>query len=122
MPYIELVTNKKVEKATENSLNREFGRIIELMPGKSEQWLMIHIEDEAKLCLGGSTDSAAIVSLSAFGREQTAECYDSLTAAITESCSRLLDVAGERIYVRYSTTAHWGWSGRNFILKPDKMV
>ena len=43
MPYCEILTTTKVEKAEEMKLNHEVGRIIEQIPGKSERWVMTHI-------------------------------------------------------------------------------
>jgi len=118
MPYIEVVTNAKLEKASCDKLNEALGKLIEIIPGKTENWLMIHLEDEAKLCFAGDSETpAAIATLKAFGRELSAECYDQLTSAMTEKCTALLGVSPERFYVEYESTTHWGWNGKNFQLK-----
>ena len=118
MPYIEVVTNVKLEKNNCDELNRTLGKLIEIIPGKTEKWLMVHLEDEAKLCFAGDSESpAAIAFLKAFGRELSPEIYDELTAAVTEKCAGLIGVAPERFYVEYEYTSHWGWNGKNFQLK-----
>ena len=115
MPFIRMSTNIEVNAAQESDLRSGLGRIIELIPGKSERWLMIEIVDNARLGLGGDTDTpAAIFTLKAFGKEQSNECYDALTEAICALCHDRLGILPDRIYVEYEVTGQWGWNGRNF--------
>ena len=118
MPYIEIVTNVSAGKERIAELAGSMGKAIELMPGKSEKWLAVHVEDLAELSFGGDGDRpAAVVTVKAFGAEQSDGCYDALSGVITDSCSALLGVEPERIYVEYEQTRHWGWNGKNFSSK-----
>lgn len=118
MPYIEIITNTRVEKAAAAALVKELGEIIALIPGKSEQWLMVHIEDQATLSFAGDLEKpAALATLKAFGVEQSEDCYAALTKAISAACTRLLGVEAARLYTEYETTSHWGWNGANLKLK-----
>ncbi len=114
MPFIQVISNQKLTPENTEVLKAKLGETISIMPGKSESWLMVQICDGEKLFFSGSGDPAAIVNLSSFGREQTDECYDRLTEEITEICSSVLDVPGERCYVKYESTLHWGWNKKNF--------
>ena len=119
MPYIEVITNTKLEEESCDKLNATFGKLIEIIPGKTEKWLMIHIKDGAKLCFAGDCKApTAIVTLKAFGHELEKEYYDNLTEAITKNCVEILGVSPERFYVEYESIRHWGWNGCNFRLKP----
>lgn len=115
MPFIEILTNKTLRPEQHTALQHRMGELISLMPGKSEQWLMVHIEDGASLCFAGDAGKTAVMAqLRAFGAEQSAECYDALTEAVTAACTELLEAAPERVYVEYEVTSHWGWNGKNF--------
>lgn len=115
MPYIRFGTNVPVTKAQEQELRERLGRLIELIPGKTEKWLMVEIDDSLRLGLGGdSVLPTAMVTLKAFGREQNDECYDALTKAICEAGEIIIGVAPERLYVEYEVTRQWGWNGKNF--------
>ena len=37
-----------------------------------------------------------------------------MTAAITDILSKELQIAPNRIYVKYEEVAYWGWNGNNF--------
>lgn len=114
MPYCEIITTAKIDKQLDMKLSHELARIIELVPGKQERWVMTHIEDEARMSLGGiNTENSAMVTLSTFG-ELTSEQYNMLTKELCASASKLLNVAPDRIYVRYESIIHWGWNGENF--------
>lgn len=114
MPYCEILTTTKVEKAEEMKLNHEMARIIELIPGKSERWVMTHIEDEARMAFAGTNEEpAAMITVKTFG-ELLADQYDMLTKEICTSISTALQVPQDRLYVKYEPIYHWGWDGGNF--------
>lgn len=115
MPFIRMSTNSGVNAEQEAKLRSGLGKIIELIPGKTERWLMIEIADNARLGLGGDADTpAAIFTLKAFGKEQSNECYDALTQTICALCRECLGISPDRIYIEYEVTGQWGWNGRNF--------
>ena len=114
MPYIHLCTNREISGEKGEKLKSCFGKRIELIPGKSEQWLMVRIEDNCRLWFAGGNSPAAIMTLKAFGGELRGECYDALTSALIGDVSTELDIPEDRIYIEYENTMHWGWNGRNF--------
>lgn len=114
MPYCEVLTTTKIGKPEEKALDREIARIIELVPGKSERWVMVHIEDQARMSFAGSCEEpAAMVTLKTFG-ELEPEMYDLLTQEFCARLSERLHVPRDRIYVVYEPIAYWGWDGKNF--------
>lgn len=114
MPYFEVKTNLAVESETKDALCRELGRIVELIPGKSADWVMTHLEDRTSLHFSGdSAQPAALVFFRSMG-DLEAEYYDLLTAEICASVNKLLDIDPKRVYVIYASSAHWGWDGKNF--------
>lgn len=113
MPYIHIATNVPVSTAGGETIRREMGRAITALPGKSEQWLMVRLEDDARLWMAGSDAPAAMVQVGVYGGAD-AEACDSLTGRITDVLEAVLAVDPARIYVQYAQTEYWGWNSRNF--------
>ena len=113
MPYINLKTTEKISKEKEDTLAKEFGRLIELLPGKSDEWLMSEFSGERRISFRYENSPAAMIEISVFGKCR-AEDYNRLTAALTETVSRELSIRTDRIYVKYTECEHWGYDGENF--------
>lgn len=113
MPFIQVKTNIKIEKTAEIDLKTLLGRDIELLPGKSETWLMVEIEDSRKLYFQGSDAPCAIVEVKVYGGSDK-KSYQKFTEKVTHDLHALLGLSPERIYVEYEETPHWGYAGDNF--------
>ena len=114
MPFIDLKTTKTISEDNEARLRAEFGKIIELIPGKSEKWLMLNFEDCRRMAFAGTADrDTAYVNVELLG-STTDEVYDKLTRAICDAVSGELKVPYDRIYVKYAELKHWGFAGENF--------
>lgn len=113
MPFIHLKTTEKISKESEERLQREFGELICLLPGKSEEWLMTEFSDKCRLHFKGECEGVAIIEISVFGKCE-AEDYNKLTKAITNAVFFELLIPGDRIYVKYTECEHWGYDGENF--------
>ena len=82
MPYIGMKTNIKLDDNERTALKAAFGTAIENIPGKSENWLMVAIEDEVPLWFRGDGDrKLACLEVRLFGKAKN-EAYDRLTAAL----------------------------------------
>jgi len=94
-------------------LKAELGRMITTLH-KSETYLMVGLEDEYDLWLGGKKlDKGAYVSVSLFGNAPS-DAYDKLTGQICNLYERELGIPGNCIYVTYHPITDWGWNGNNF--------
>lgn len=113
MPYINVTTTEKIPNAAAQSLKEKLGEAISIIPGKSEKWLMINLDGEKTLSLGGSFESCAIAQISIYG-SSTGESYNHLTAQVTKILNEILNVPKDRIYVSYSECKYWGFAGSNF--------
>lgn len=114
MPYCEVITTAKVEKDAEAQLHHALAAVIEKIPGKSERWVMIHLEDQARMAFSGDNSApAAMLTVKTFG-ELEAEAYDLLTQEFCAAAEKLLSVPADRVYVVYEPIRHWGWNSRNF--------
>ena len=114
MPFIDTKTSVKVTDEKRELLKSKLGKAIELIPGKTEKWLMLSFEDEVKMYFAGDASSdMAYIEVSIFGSAEE-KYYESLTKEITNIFGEVLSISPDKIYVKYETTTNWGWNGRNF--------
>lgn len=114
MPYINLKTNTKINSEKELILKTKLGKAIELIPGKSENWLMLCFEDNCRLFFKGSnSENIAFVEVKIFGSPNN-EAFNNLTKEITSIINEELNIDPTQIYVKYETTNYWGFNGNNF--------
>ena len=114
MPMIITKTNTSITKEQEATLTRAFGEAIALLPGKSEEWLMLSFEDGARMAFRGVSDrELCYIEVNLLG-VATREAYDNLTARLCEVVSETLGVPGDGIYVKYEEAKTWGYDGFNF--------
>ena len=111
MPYCNIKTTVKVENKKE--LSKALTKVTELIPGKTENWIMTSIDDEAVMTFAGTDDPCALITLKTYG-EPARKYYDMVTAGFTETVSSLLGIQPDRIYVDHEPIKTWGWNGANF--------
>lgn len=113
MPFINTKTNVKVTDEQRLNLEKKLGKAIELIPGKTEAWLMLAFEGETPMSFKGTEDPLAFVEIKIFGTT-TKEAYAAMTKETTTILSEELGIAAERIYINYEECYLWGWNGKNF--------
>jgi phenylpyruvate tautomerase PptA (4-oxalocrotonate tautomerase family) len=114
MPFIGSKVSVKLTKEKKQVIKEKLGKAIELIPGKSETYLMLGFEDEYSLYLGGNElDKGAFVEVKIFGKA-TKQDFDKLTGAICDIYEEELQIPKNKIYVKYEEVENWGWNGHNF--------
>ncbi|MDE6592334.1 MAG: hypothetical protein K2K57_04635 [Oscillospiraceae bacterium] len=113
MPFINVKTNENVSADKAEVIKSELGRVISIIPGKSESWLMVNIEGDCALYFKGTSESAAIAQVQLYGGASS-ECLSELTGEITGILGNALGIPAGRVYVSYMLTENWGWNGSNF--------
>lgn len=114
MPCIQTKTNIKITPAQEQALKEKFGDIIELIPGKSEKWLMLLFEDGQRLWFHGENqEPTAFVEVKVFGTHSR-PVYEKFTDAVCTALYEELGIEPKQVYVKYEQIEHWGWNSRNF--------
>lgn len=114
MPYIEAKLTCKLSDEKINQLKSGFGKAIECIPGKSEGWLMVNIEDDKKMFFKGDASmDTAFISVSIFGKAASSD-YEKLTIEICSLISSVTGISPDRTYVTYSEFDKWGWNNMNF--------
>jgi len=114
MPYICTKTTATVNLEKREAIKIKLGKAIELIPGKSEDWLMVAFDDKSTMYFKGSDERPlAFVEVKLFGKSSK-EAYSNLTKAITEIINEELSIQPDCIYVKYEEVSTWGWNGSNF--------
>lgn len=114
MPCIRVQSDVCMSPAQKENLKGRFGEAISILPGKSERWLMVILEDQKNIWLQGRNDSpAAFLEVSLYGKADS-QAYGRLTGELTRIVTEELQISPDRIYVKYEETPHWGWNGSNF--------
>lgn len=113
MPFINVKTNAAVSSEKAEIIKSNLGLSITAIPGKSEGWLMVCIEDDRRLFFRGSDQPAAMVEVSLYGKASS-NSLSVLTGNITGILTDTLGISSDRIYVSYISTEDWGWNGSNF--------
>lgn len=114
MPYINTKTTVVISTEKRETIKKKLGKAIELIPGKSENWLMLSFEDNSSMYFKGSKERPiAFIEVKLYGKASS-DAYRRLTKAITDIMNEELEIQPDCIYVKYEEVANWGWNGSNF--------
>lgn len=109
MPFIDVKLSESLETEKIESVKTKLGKAIPLLPGKSENYLMVNIEPECHLYFKGSNDvPAAMCCVSVFGKASREAC-EALTAEICNILEAEADVPPNRCYVKFDFCDTWGY-------------
>ncbi len=112
MPFIKCKVSCEMTTEQEFELKRRFGKAIEFIPGKSEEYLLLEFEDNSRLWLRGEQGAPiAYIEAAIFGNERHFE-YDAFTAEITKAFTEVLGIAPDRVYIKYEDMTAGGVSGQ----------
>ncbi len=114
MPFINSKVSVKATEEQNKKLKERLGQAIAIVPGKSEEWLMIDLQDEQKMYFKGEdSDPIAYLEISVFG-EPNHEAFEKMTAELCGIYDEILGIKPDHLYVKYMGSTDWGWNNRNF--------
>lgn len=114
MPFIESKLSIKTTQEQQKKLKERLGQAISLIPGKSESWLMVDLQDDQKMYFrGDDSEPIAFICVNIYGRPDPA-AFEKMTAELTGIYGELFGVAPDHMYVKYAASTDWGWNGSNF--------
>lgn len=115
MPCIQIKTNQKTAGEKANVIKTALGRIISMFPGKTEDWLMVTIEDSCQIYFGGQTGRPmAMVEVKILGNTIDSAIAGKMTEKISKLLEDNLGTDPKDIYIRYEASPDWGWNRVNF--------
>ena len=111
MPFIKARVSCPLSSEQEAELKTGMGKAIELVPGKSEKYLLLEFEDSCRLWHRGKKDEPIVyIEAAIFGNEMHYG-YDAFTAEVTNLFARVLNIRPEHIYIKYEDISVWGVQG-----------
>ncbi len=114
MPFINSKVTVSLSEEKRERIKSRLGKAIQLIPGKSENWLMVGFEDNYSLYFkGNQEDETAFVEVKIFGSANSG-AYNNLTAEICKIMQEEAGIPQSRVYVKYEEVENWGWNGGNF--------
>lgn len=114
MPFIHSSVSVAMTEEKKQIIKEKLGEAITIIPGKSENWLMLEFSDNCDLYFQGSNEKpAAFIEVKVYGNISD-DAANEMTRALCEIYGRELGIDGDRIYVKYEPVSQWGWNGSNF--------
>ncbi|MCR4926267.1 MAG: hypothetical protein K5917_08265 [Clostridiales bacterium] len=114
MPFIGTKTNVELNQEKKEIIKQKLGQAISIIPGKSENWLMVSFEYVPDMYFKGNGDKPmAFVEVKVFGKVAPSD-FDKLTKEITSIISQECSIEPSQIYIKYEEVSNWGWNGSNF--------
>lgn len=107
MPFIDVRTDKTISTEQENALKAELGSAIALIPGKSEDSLMVQFTDNCRMWFGGKQGNAAMVNVMLYGSAEKAS-YRAFSDRVIPSVESTLGVG--RVYLKFEEVPNWFWN------------
>lgn len=105
MPQIEFSTGRKLSKEQKENIVKAFGKIITVLPGKTEPDLMLDIEDDKELYLGGKRTDGAYINMKMY-LNTPMEDKKNFTEAVFVELEKL-GFSKDTIYMTITGMDHW---------------
>lgn len=112
MPYINIRLSKEITAEQKEQIKARMGKIITLIPGKTEEVTMVDISGGHSLYMGGKAlDNGAFVDIRLKGKADIKGKED-FTEALFKSLKELLGSKEEDVYVNITEFENWGSKGK----------
>ena len=110
MPYIAINTTLELSAAQKEKIKTELGRLMPIIPTKTEAGLMIDFSGSRTIYKAGVEVSGAFIDLRLF-RKSDFEPKKKFTEETFEMLSRELGLEKDNMYLNISEFEHWGSGG-----------
>jgi phenylpyruvate tautomerase PptA (4-oxalocrotonate tautomerase family) len=111
MPTIQVKSTVVLNQAVKDAVKSEFGQAIALIPGKSEQWLMVLFEKvDALYFQSVENANAALVEVGIKGHASRDD-FGKLGAEITAILVKHTDLQADSIYIAFTEYDNYAYNG-----------
>ena len=110
MPYIAVNTTQKIPAAMKEKIKAEFGRLIAIIPTKTEAGLLVDFSDGRTIFKAGEEVDGAFIDLRLFHKSEY-EPKKKFTEESFEMLIRELGLKKENIYITIMEFDNWGSAG-----------
>ena len=113
MLFINSRVNIMLAEAKKEIIKTRLGEAASILPGQSEDCLMIELAEFCDLSFQGDRTKPADFLEVRILEDMPESSMDEMTRAICEIYEEELQIKRDRIYVEYEKAVRWGWNGRN---------
>jgi len=111
MPFIAVSTTGKLQQEQKDAIARELGRVISLIPTKTEPVLMVDVSDDHVMYFGGKKMSrCAFVDVRCY-KSAPFEGNKAFTEAVFKLLKEIVGLEENEVYVSISELPVWGTKG-----------
>ncbi|GHV82416.1 hypothetical protein AGMMS49991_09740 [Spirochaetia bacterium] len=110
MPYIEVKLSQKLSPAQRDTIKAELGRLITIIPGKTEPDLIVDIADGRAMYMGGAQVLCAYIDLRVYTKADE-EAKKRFTRETFALLTRELGIKPENQYLTIAEFEQWGYDG-----------
>lgn len=107
MPFIDVRTSGPLGAETEKEVKEALGKAISLIPGKSEESLMVQFTDRCRLWFGGQEGDIAFVNVMVYKKSER-QAYDRFREAVIPMLEEKL--GAKHVYLKFEETENWFWN------------
>ena len=114
MPYLLIQTNQAINIEKSQSLMQRASKTVAEILGKSENYVMVSLQDSVKMLFAGKTDPTAFLHLKSLELPEasTADYAKTLCSMVEQE----LNIPPDRIFINFSSPERhmWGWNNKTF--------
>ena len=110
MPYISINTAQELSAPQKEKIKVELGRLMSIIPTKTEAGLIIDFSDGRTFYKGGIKVDGAFIDLRLYGKSEF-EPKKQYTAEVFDLLSRELGIKKENMYLNIGEYEIWGSNG-----------
>jgi phenylpyruvate tautomerase PptA (4-oxalocrotonate tautomerase family) len=110
MPYIAINTTEKLPESKQETIKSEIGRLISLIPTKTESGLLIDFSGDHRFYRAGTLARAAFIEIRLY-RPSDFEAKKKFTEEVFSLLSRELGIEKDLMYLNIIELENWGSGG-----------
>ena len=112
MPFIQINTSSKSVVENDDLLQKDISKMIAVLTGKPENYVMTMIQRDAKMTFAGSDEPCCFIKVKSIGSLAPA----SMSKCLCELIASKTNINTNRIYIEFIDVeaSHWGFNSSTF--------
>ena len=112
MPFIQINTSSKSVVENDDLLQKDISKMIAVLTGKPENYVMTMIQRDAKMTFAGSDEPCCFIKVESIGSLKPSSMSKALSELIASKTNRNTN----RIYIEFFDVkaSNWGFNGSTF--------
>ena len=114
MPYLQIQTNLSIDSDKSQKLIQNASKSVAEMLGKSENYVMVVLQDSTQMMFAGDFQPLAYLQLKSLGLPESST--SDFSNILCNLINNQLGIAPERVYIEFSSPGRhmWGWNNKTF--------